>query len=54
MSLAHVLHVHASANGSVRLGYPHCVTLGEQNALAESGCAGVPDPRRARLQRRSH
>jgi hypothetical protein len=56
--VAHVLHVHASVDGFVRLGYPlHFVTLGEQDALAEGGCvvlAGVPDPLRARLQRRSH
>jgi hypothetical protein len=40
------------------LGYPlHFVTLGEQGALAEGGyvvLVGVPDPLRARLQRRSH
>ena len=56
--VAHVLHVQASVDGFVRLAYPlHLVTLGEQDALAEGGCevlAGVPDPLRARLQRRSH
>jgi hypothetical protein len=44
--------------GFVRLGYTlHFVTLGEQDALAEGGyvvLVGVPDPLRARLQRRSH
>jgi hypothetical protein len=39
----------------VRIGCSlHFVTLGEQEALAEGGYAGVPDPLRARLQRRSH
>jgi len=43
------------AYGFVRLAYPlHFVTLGEQDALAEGGYVGVPDPLRARLQRRSH
>lgn len=40
------------------IGYPlHFVTLGEQDALAGGGYValiGVPDPLRARLQRRSH
>ena len=53
--VAHVLHVQASVDGFVRLGYPlHFVTLSEQDALAEGGYVGVPDPLRARLQRRSH
>ena len=53
--VAHVLHVQASVDGFVRLGYPlHLVTLSEQGALAEGGYVGVPDPLRARLQRRSH
>ena len=55
--VAHVLHVQASVDGFVRLGYPlHFVTLGEQDALAVDGyvvLVGVPDPLRARLQRRS-
>jgi hypothetical protein len=56
--VAHVLHMQASVDGFVRLGYPlHFVTLGEQDALAEGGyvvLVGVPDPLGARLQRRSH
>jgi hypothetical protein len=56
--VAQVLHVQANVYGFVRLGYPlHFVTLGEQDALAEGGyvvLVGVPDPLRARLQRRSH
>jgi hypothetical protein len=53
--VAHVLHVQASVDGFVRLGYPlHFATLSEQDALAEGGYVGVPDPLRARLQRRSH
>jgi hypothetical protein len=56
--VAPVLHVPASVDGFVRLGYPlHLVTLGEQDALAEGGyvaLVGVPEPLRARLQRRSH
>ena len=55
--VAHVLHMQASVDGFVRLGYPlHFVTLGEQDALAEGGyvvLVGVPDPLGARLQRRS-
>jgi hypothetical protein len=56
--VARVRHVPASVDGFVRLGYPlHSVTLAEHEALAEGGhpvLAGVPDPLRARLQRRSH
>jgi hypothetical protein len=53
--VAHVLHVQASVDVFVRLGYPlHFVTLSEQDALAEADYVGVPDPLRARLQRRSH
>jgi hypothetical protein len=53
--VAHVLHVPAIVDGFVRLGYPlHFVTLGEQDDLAEGGYIGVPDPLRARLQRRFH
>lgn len=52
--VAHVLHAPAS-DGFVRLGYPlHFVTLSEQDALAQGDYVGVPDPLRARLQRRSH
>ena len=52
--VAHVLQLHASVDGFVRLGYllPF-VTLGGQDALA-GGCPGVPDLLRARLQRRYH
>ena len=53
--VADVLIVQASIDGFVRLGYRlHFVTLSEQDALAEGGYVGVPDPLRARLQRRSH
>ena len=56
--VAHVLHVQASADGFVRLGYLlHFVTLGVEEALAEGGyvlLVGLPDPLRARLHRRSH
>jgi uncharacterized protein YndB with AHSA1/START domain len=41
----------------VNRGGSHFVTLGEQDALAEGGYVvlpGLPDPLRARLQRRSH
>jgi hypothetical protein len=46
----------ANVDGFVRPGNPlhFFVTLGEQDALAEGGYAGVPDPLRACLQRRSH
>ena len=53
--MAHDLHVQTSVDGFVRLRYPlHFVTLSEQDALAERGYVRVPDPLRARLQRRSH
>ena len=54
--VAHVLHMQAIVEGFVRLGYPlHFFTLGEQDVRAEGGyvlLACVPDPLRARLQRR--
>jgi hypothetical protein len=59
--VAQVLHVPAHVDGVVRLGSPlRFVTVGEQDVLAEGGYvslalrARVSDPRRARLQRRSH
>ena len=56
--VAQVLHVPGNVDGLVRLGCPpHFVTLGEQDALTEGGhvvLAPVPDPPRARPQRRSH
>ena len=55
--VACVLHVQANVDGFVRLGDSlQFVTLGEQDALAEGGCAvlvGVPDSLRACLHRRS-
>jgi hypothetical protein len=50
-----VARVRESVDGFVHFGCPlHFVPLGEQDALAEGGCAArVPDPHRARLRRRS-
>ena len=53
--VAHVLHVQASVDGFVRLGYRlPSVTLGEQHTTATHAVlVGSPDPLRARLQRMS-